>query len=82
MAILPDLSSLSREQLEQMVAALAAKPATKLTYKVGEKGNVCVYGLGRFPTSLYASQWERIIADIDNLKAFIDANRPRLATKA
>ena len=44
MAILPDLSSLSREQLEQMVAALAAKPATKLTYKVGEKGNVCVYG--------------------------------------
>ena len=82
MAILPDLSQLSREQLEQMVAALAAKPATKLTYKVGEKGNVCVYGLGRFPTSLYASQWERIIADIDGLKAFIEANRPRLATKA
>ena len=57
MAILPDLSSLSREQLEQMVAALAAKPATRVTLKVSEKGAVCLYGLGRFPVTLYASQW-------------------------
>ena len=81
MAILPDLSQLSREQLEQMVAALAAKPATKLTYKVGEKGNVCVYGLGRFPVTLYASQWERLLSEADAIKAFITANASKLARK-
>lgn len=82
--ILPDLAAMQAqiEALKAELEAAKASKASKLTYKVGEKGNVCVYGLGRFPTSLYASQWERIIADIDNLKAFIDANRPRLATKA
>ena len=81
MAILPDLSSLSREQLEQMVAALAAKPATRVTLKVSEKGAVCLYGLGRFPVTLYASQWERLLTEAETIKAFITANASRLARK-
>ena len=81
MAILPDLSQLSREQLEQMVAALAAKPANRLTLKVSEKGAVCLYGLGRFPVTLYASQWERLLSEADAIKAFMTANAHLLARK-
>ena len=81
MAILPDLTQLSREQLEQMVAALAAKPATRVTLKVSEKGAVCLYGLGRFPVTLYASQWERLLSEAETIKAFITANASRLARK-
>ena len=85
MAILPDLSALSREQLAEMVKALAASQSTgqRLTIKLGTKGNVCVYGLGRYPTSLYASQWERLLDPefADRMKAFMAANRTALATK-
>lgn len=81
MAILPDLSSLSREQLEQMVAALAAKPANRLTLKVSEKGAISIYGLGRFPITLYRSQFDKLDAAWPEVQAFVKANASRLATK-
>jgi hypothetical protein len=49
--------------------------------KISGKGAVSVYGLGRFPVTLYASQWHRLFAMVDGVKAFIEANADKLATK-
>jgi hypothetical protein len=84
MAILPDLSQLSREQLAAMVQQLTeaqAKPQ-RLSCKVSEKGALCVYGLGRFPVTLYASQWKRLLDSADAIRAFAKENASKLATKA
>lgn len=63
-----------------------AKAATvrKISYKVSEKGAVSVYGLGRFPTTLYRSQWEALTSPeaVEGLRQFISANADRLATRA
>jgi hypothetical protein len=81
--VLPDLSEMTKEQLVALIAAMKADAATpqRLTIKRSEKGAVCVYGLGRFPVTLYASQWERLLTDADRIRAFITANRATLATK-
>lgn len=74
-----------REQVEAMQnkAILLDKAANApIRYKVGEKGGVSAYGFGQFPVTLYADQWERLLNDQDNLKAFIVANRDSLKTKA
>ena len=49
--------------------------------KIGAKGGVSVYGLGRFPVTLFASQWDALIGRIPEVKAFIEANRDKLAVK-
>lgn len=53
-----------------------------LTAKVSDKGAVSVYGLQRLPVTLYVGQWERLLAFMDELKAFIDANRSKLSVKS
>jgi hypothetical protein len=64
-------------------AALKATPVKKLSFKVSEKGAVSVYGLSaRFPTTLYASQWERLLSASDEITAFIAANAALVARKA
>jgi len=62
-------------------AALRHASDRKLSCKVTEKGGVSVYGLGRFPVTLYASQWDKLLAGADMVKAFINANRALLSTK-
>jgi hypothetical protein len=59
----------------QLAAANKPKAAGELTFRIGPSGAVCVYGLGRYPTTLYASQWPRLFAAKDRLVAFIDANQ-------
>jgi hypothetical protein len=59
-----------------------ASNGTRLEAKVSEKGALSLYGLQRFPISLYAAQWETLLANGDKIKAFIEANRDKLATKA
>ena len=49
--------------------------------KVSEKGAVSVYGMGRFPVTLYKEQWLRLLAIADEIKAFIKANDERLKSK-
>lgn len=69
-----------------MQAALAQQ-ASKGNIRVSEKGAVSVYGLGRFPITLYRSQWESLIGGPDDLgmvpeiKAFIVANVDKLTTE-
>lgn len=77
---LAEMSALMDAQAAELRAAKLGM-AGKLTIKVGEKGGVSVYGLGRFPVTLYREQWERLFASIDTIKAFIGANADKLKAK-
>lgn len=81
MAILRNLNELTREELIAQLEAARAQSDRKLSLKVTEKGGVSLYGLGRFPVTLYASQWDKLISAVDQLKAFVDTNRALLSTK-
>jgi flagellar biosynthesis/type III secretory pathway protein FliH len=70
-------------QLEALKAeneALKKAKTAGLSYKVSEKGAVSVYGMGRFPVTLYASQWETLFANKEAVEAFIVANKSKLST--
>jgi hypothetical protein len=62
-------------ELEQQ--AQARKPAA-LEFRVSDKGGISVYGLGRFPVTLYYEQWMRLLAHVDELRAFIEENKGKL----
>jgi len=83
--ILPDLSAdiaAANARIAQLEAQLASASAPKaLTLKVSEKGALSVYGLGRFPVTLYRGQWERLLGAEVTLRAFMAANAALLATK-
>ncbi len=53
----------------------------KLAMKVSEKGALSVYGMGRFPVTLYKEQWLRLLAMAEEIKAFIEANEASLKSK-
>jgi hypothetical protein len=48
---------------------------------VGEKGGVSVYGLGRFPVTLYYEQWVRLLDAANELRTFLEENKSRLKLK-
>ena len=66
-------------ELEQQVNKKSS--TIKLSFKVSEKGAVSVYGLGRFPVSLYYEQWQRLLSTAGDLQAFMDANKDKLKLK-
>ena len=49
--------------------------------KVSEKGGLSVYGLGRFPVTLYYEQWVRLLEAAPQLKEFLEENKPKLKLK-
>ncbi|HEY1891169.1 MAG TPA: hypothetical protein VGG63_12220 [Steroidobacteraceae bacterium] len=53
----------------------------KLAMKVSEKGALSVYGMGRFPVTLYKEQWLRLLTMADEIKTFIEANDASLKSK-
>ena len=53
----------------------------KLAMKVSEKGALSVYGMGRFPVTLYKEQWLRLLAMAEEIKTFIEANDGHLKSK-
>lgn len=71
--------------LEQAMARIAEleknQPKPKVAIKVSTKGAVSVYGLGRFPVTLYASQWEALLGRGEDIKQFILDNVNALAKK-
>ena len=69
------------EALTAANAALKAQAKPSGLIKVSAKGAVSVYGLGRFPITLYASQWEQLHGRMDSVKEFIIANASVLASK-
>jgi hypothetical protein len=59
-----------------------SKPARgTLSMKVSEKGALSVYGMGRFPVTLYKEQWLKLLSIADEIKTFIEQNESRLKTK-
>src|SRR5262245_21056978 len=62
-------------------AALKGRAAKGMTLKVSEKGGVSVYGLGRFPVTLYKEQWEKLLDMAKDIRAFIVEHGTELKTK-
>jgi hypothetical protein len=76
------MSELTKEDLMARIAQLekqlGSKQSGKLEFKVGDKGGVSVYGLGRFPVTLYYEQWIKLLDASEELRAFLEANKSRL----
>jgi hypothetical protein len=73
-----------KAQLERLKAeneALKARGSKGVSLKVSEKGGVSVYGLGRFPVTLYQEQWLKLLELADDIRAFIKENEGRLKKK-
>lgn len=70
-----------REQLAQQKRMLAAFQTQGTTIKVSAKRGVSVYGLGRYPTTLYKSQWLKLLDMADTIRAFIAAHDHELPLK-
>ena len=69
------------ERLRNENAALKKGAATNLRMKVSEKGALSVYGMGRFPVTLYKEQWLKLLDMSDEIRAFIAANEAQLKAK-
>jgi hypothetical protein len=73
------LSELERLKAEN--ASLKIQSRRGITLKVSQKGSVSVYGLGRFPLTLYRDQWERVFDLADDIRAFMKENAAKLKAK-
>jgi hypothetical protein len=69
------------ERLRNENAALKKGAASRVAMKVSEKGAVSVYGMGRFPVTLYKEQWLKLLDMSDDIRAFITANEGQLKTR-
>jgi hypothetical protein len=69
------------DRLKAENEALKQKRSSAVSLKVSEKGAVSVYGLGRFPVTLYQEQWKKLLALSDEIKAFIEENHSKLKVK-
>lgn len=69
------------ERLRAENAALKKTSAKGLSLKISEKGGLSVYGLGRFPVTLYKEQWKKLLDMTDDIRAFLAANDAQLKTK-
>lgn len=69
------------ERLRNENAALKKGASIGIRLKVSEKGAVSIYGMGRFPVTLYKEQWLKLLDMADEIRAFIDANKTRLKAK-
>src|SRR5579863_1326574 len=72
------------EELKARLEELEKKSVRRtgeLDFKVGEKGGVSVYGLGRFPVTLYYEQWTRLLDAAPKLREFLEENKSRLKLK-
>lgn len=75
----------TREELQARIAELekqaAGRKTGRLEFRVSEKGGVSVYGLGRFPVTLYYEQWTRLLGAAEDLRAFLEENKSKLKLK-
>jgi len=69
------------ERLRAENEALKGRAAKGMTLKVSEKGAVSVYGLGRFPVTLYKEQWEKLLDIAGDIRAFLTEHKTELKTK-
>ena len=69
------------ERLKAENEALKKRRSNSVSMKVSEKGAVSVYGLGRFPVTLYQEQWNKLFSMPDEIKQFIAENKDKLKVK-
>jgi hypothetical protein len=71
------------ERLRAENESLKNKKSTEgsLSMKVSEKGALSIYGMGRFPVTLYKEQWLKLLGIADQIKKYIEENNSRLKTK-
>ena len=71
------------EELKAQLATLEAKQQRtgSISYKVSDKGGVSVYGLGRFPVTLYYEQWLKLLDRAQDLRDFLEENKSKLKLK-
>ena len=76
------MSEISYEELKARLAELEKQTPRGngggLSFKVSAKGAGSVYGLGRFPVTLYYEQWTRLLAHAEQLRSFLEANKGTL----
>ena len=76
----------TKEELMARIAELekqvTAKKNSRIEFKVSEKGGVSVYGLGRFPVTLYYEQWVRLLDSAEALRSFLEENKGTLKLKS
>jgi hypothetical protein len=73
-----------KEELERLRAEnerLKKRSSRGVTMKVSEKGGLSVYGLGRFPVTLYKEQWIRLLEMAEDIRTFIRENEAQLKSK-
>ena len=80
------MSDPTKEELMARIAELEKQAGTKrgnrIEFKVSEKGGVSVYGLGRFPVTLYYEQWVRLLDSADALRTFLEESKSKLKLKS
>ena len=72
------------EELKARLAELEKQGGRRsgaLEFRVSEKGGVSVYGLGRFPVTLYYEQWTRLLGQAEDLRKFLEENKAKLKLK-
>ncbi len=69
------------EKVKAENAALKTRTSRGISMKVSEKGGLSVYGLGRFPVTLYQEQWTKLLDMADDIRGFIKENEGKLKKK-
>lgn len=73
-----------KRELERLRAeneSLKRRASKGASMKVSDKGGVSIYGLGRFPVTLYQEQWTKLLDMADDIRAFIAENQDKLKKK-
>jgi hypothetical protein len=74
-------AELARLKAENAALKLAKPSRTTLSLKVSEKGGLSLYGMGRFPVTLYKEQWLKLLGYAEEIQQFIKENEGKLKTK-
>ena len=70
-----------KAKLAELEKQVQGRKRGTVDFKVSEKGGVSVYGLGRFPVTLYYEQWIRLLDQADQLRSFLEENKSHLKIK-
>lgn len=81
MADQEDLQAELERLRKENEALIKARTTRGVSLRVSEKGGVSVYGLGRFPVTLYKEQWEKLLAMADDIRAFVREHEGELKAK-
>ena len=70
-----------KARVEELEKQTQGRKRGSLEFKVSEKGGMSVYGLGRFPVTLYYEQWIRLLDQTDQIREFLEANKASMKLK-